>query len=62
VKLWDLYRDRDHTITPSLERIRKAVDYLNNPQKNFPSLLVGGTNGKGSTCAFLNAGALTANP
>ncbi len=53
VKLWDLYRDRDCAITPSLERIRKAVEHLNNPQRNYPSLLVGGTNGKGSTCAFL---------
>jgi len=53
VRLWDLYRGRDHFITPTLERIRKAVAYVGNPQRAFPSILIGGTNGKGSTCAFL---------
>ncbi len=53
VKLWDLYRGRDYSIAPTLERIRRAVDYTGGPQRAFPSVLVGGTNGKGSTCAFL---------
>jgi len=53
MKLWDLYKGRDYHIEPTLNRIKEAVDYVGNPQKKFPSILVGGTNGKGSTCAFL---------
>ncbi len=55
MKLWDIYRGKDYHIEPTLERIREAVRYVGDPQKNFPSLLVGGTNGKGSTCAFLES-------
>ncbi len=53
MKLWDLYKGRDYKIEPTLERIRKAVRYVGNPQREFPAILVGGTNGKGSSCAFL---------
>lgn len=53
MRLWDLYKGKDYKIQPTLDRIRNAVKYLGNPQKDFPSLQVGGTNGKGSTCAFL---------
>ncbi|MDQ7082375.1 MAG: hypothetical protein Q9N34_04955 [Aquificota bacterium] len=53
MKLWDLYRGRDYNIVPTLKRIKEAVDYVGNPQRRFPAVLVGGTNGKGSTCAFL---------
>ena len=53
MKLWDLYKNRDYHIEPTLERIREAVQYVGNPQRSFPSILVGGTNGKGSSCAFL---------
>ncbi len=53
MKLWDIYRDRDYHIKPTLERIEKAVKLVGNPQREFFSFLVGGTNGKGSTCAFL---------
>ncbi len=31
------------------------MDYVGNPQGEFPAVLVGGTNGKGSTCAFLES-------
>ena len=55
MKLWDLYRGRDYRIEPTLERIRKAVSYVGNPQREFPAVLVGGTNGKGSSCAFLES-------
>ena len=55
MKLWDLYRGRDHRIIPTLRRIEEAVDYVGNPQREFPAVLVGGTNGKGSTCAFLES-------
>jgi len=53
MKLWDLYKGKDYHIEPTLRRIQEAIDYVGNPQKSFPSILVGGTNGKGSTCAFL---------
>ncbi|WP_457601173.1 bifunctional folylpolyglutamate synthase/dihydrofolate synthase [Hydrogenivirga sp.] len=53
MRLWDLYRGRDFHIEPTLSRIKKAVDYLGNPQREYPSILIGGTNGKGSSCAFL---------
>ncbi len=53
MKLWNLYKGRDYKIEPTLERIRDAADYVGNPQRNYPALLVGGTNGKGSSCAFL---------
>lgn len=35
-----------------LENTQTILAALNNPQKKFPSILVGGTNGKGSVCAF----------
>ncbi|NPB08202.1 MAG: bifunctional folylpolyglutamate synthase/dihydrofolate synthase [Aquificae bacterium] len=50
--LWELYRGKDSEIKPTLERIKKACEYIGNPQKRYPAVLVGGTNGKGSTCAF----------
>jgi len=36
-----------------LERIEAALDALGRPQAAFPTVHVAGTNGKGSTCAFL---------
>lgn len=36
----------------SLERITALLNKLNNPQNNFPSIHIAGTNGKGSTAAF----------
>ena len=52
--LYNLYKGKDYHIVPTLERIQKAVDYLS-LKPNYPSILVGGTNGKGSTCAFINS-------
>lgn len=37
-----------------LERMQKALQVLGNPQESFESILIGGTNGKGSTSAFLS--------
>lgn len=42
-------------VLPGLARIRDALASLGNPQQYFPSVLVLGTNGKGSTCAFLES-------
>ena len=40
-------------IRPGLERIERLLSILGNPQNNYPAVHVVGTNGKGSTCAFL---------
>jgi dihydrofolate synthase/folylpolyglutamate synthase len=39
-----------------LERIRAVLDALGNPQRAFRVVHVAGTNGKGSTCAMIEAG------
>ena len=44
----------------SLDEIRTLLDELGNPQREFPSVLIAGTNGKGSTAATL-ASILTAS-
>lgn len=48
------------SIRLSLGRVEAALAALGNPQGRYPGILVAGTNGKGSTCAFLSA-ALQAN-
>ncbi len=40
-------------IKPGLERIEKIMSKLDNPQNNYPTIHVTGTNGKGSVCAML---------
>ena len=44
-----------------LENITKLLAALGNPQNNFTKVQVAGTNGKGSTCAFLDAICVAAN-
>lgn len=51
--LYHLYRGKDYHIVPTLERIQKAAQFLGLGRLPYTSLQVGGTNGKGSTCAFL---------
>ena len=49
-------RDRRRgRIRPQLDRLRGVLAELGNPQQAFPSILVVGTNGKGSTAAMLEA-------
>ena len=54
--------DRLHKLSPGadvlgLERITRLLDALGNPHRRIPPAFhVAGTNGKGSTCAFLRAG------
>jgi dihydrofolate synthase / folylpolyglutamate synthase len=43
-----------------LDRIRAVLAALDNPQNSFRSIHVAGTNGKGSTCAMIDAGLRTA--
>ena len=38
-----------------LDRIKELLDKLGNPQLSYPTIHIGGTNGKGSTCAYLAA-------
>ncbi|MCX7896149.1 MAG: Mur ligase family protein, partial [Thermoanaerobaculum sp.] len=40
-------------VVPGLERIVQVLAALGSPETRYPSVLVLGTNGKGSTCAFL---------
>jgi dihydrofolate synthase/folylpolyglutamate synthase len=46
-------------IKPGLERIRRLCELTGHPERQYPIVLVAGTNGKGSTSAFL-ASILTA--
>ncbi len=40
-------------VVPGLQRITAVLESLGNPHERYPSVLVLGTNGKGSTAAFL---------
>ncbi|MBU0687434.1 MAG: bifunctional folylpolyglutamate synthase/dihydrofolate synthase [Candidatus Margulisbacteria bacterium] len=40
---------------PGLHRIRALLEGLGNPQQNLKVVLIGGTNGKGSVCAYLSS-------
>ena len=44
------------SMRPSLERLETVLHALGDPQAGFPSILIAGTNGKGSTSTFLAAG------
>ena len=54
-----LYARRRFGIRPGIDRVRLMLDRLGNPEKSYRSIHVVGTNGKGSTSAFL-ASILTA--
>lgn len=55
-----LTRLKKFGIRPSLERIKKVLKLFGNPHRQYPVVLVGGTNGKG-TCAKALAEILTAH-
>jgi len=38
-----------------LENTERLLGFLNHPEKKFPTIHIAGTNGKGSTCAMLDA-------
>lgn len=42
-------------IKPGLGRIKKVLDYLDNPQDKIKSILIAGTNGKGSVASILSS-------
>ena len=50
-----LYSHSNNKIMPGLERIKKLLSRLGNPQNTFRSVHIVGTNGKGSTGAFISS-------
>jgi dihydrofolate synthase/folylpolyglutamate synthase len=52
--LW-LYGLQSHGIKLGLDGIRALLGLLDHPERAYPSVLVGGTNGKGSVAAMLDA-------
>ena len=50
-----LYGLQSHGVKLGLEGIRSLLGLLDRPERGFPSILVGGTNGKGSASAMLDA-------
>lgn len=47
-----MFSRRTGDIRPGLARVQKAWNTLGRPSSTIPSLLVGGTNGKGSVCGY----------
>ena len=50
-----LYGLQSHGVKLGLDGIRTLLALLDHPERAFPSVLVGGTNGKGSVAAMLDA-------
>ncbi len=50
-----LYARRRFGIRPGVDRVGKLLGRLGNPEKQFRTVHVAGTNGKGSTSAFLSS-------
>ncbi len=48
-------RAAEHRINPSLNRVRKVLDALGDPQGMFPAIVVAGTNGKSSTTRLVDS-------
>ena len=46
----DLEKIGEFVIKPGLERIEAIMENLGNPEKKLKTIIVGGTNGKGTTC------------
>ncbi len=55
MKLYSLFNKKEFFINPGLERIKEASAYYGDPHKRFRSVLISGTNGKGSTAVFLES-------
>ena len=53
--LEELYKLKRIGIKLGLERIRKLLDKLGNPQSSYKIIHVGGTNGKGSVCRIISS-------
>lgn len=46
---------QENVIKPGLERMQEVCKFLGNPENNFKSIHIAGTNGKGSTAVFLES-------
>lgn len=46
-------QQRSYGQAASLDKVKQALDYLGHPEKDLPIIHITGTNGKGSTTAFL---------
>ncbi|MDP2690743.1 MAG: Mur ligase family protein, partial [Deltaproteobacteria bacterium] len=55
-----LYSLQSSGIKPGLRRVKALLKALHYPQKNFPSIHIAGTNGKGSTAAMMEAALIKA--
>ncbi|HHF59367.1 MAG TPA: bifunctional folylpolyglutamate synthase/dihydrofolate synthase, partial [Thermoplasmatales archaeon] len=51
----EIYSYKRYGIRLGLARIEYIVKKLGNPQNNFRVIHVGGTNGKGSVCRFIES-------
>lgn len=59
MSFWDLTRPKqqEKLLRPlKVQRMRGLLERLGSPQERFKSVLVAGTKGKGSTCAFIAGG------
>src|SRR5664279_3306549 len=50
-----LFQRTTHGIRLGLDRMYAAATILNNPQNSYPCFHIAGTNGKGSTCVYLES-------
>ncbi len=55
LELERFFERRRFALKPGIERIRSLLDRLGNPEKSYTSIHVAGTNGKGSTAAFISS-------
>ncbi len=55
MKLYELFKKKVFHIDLGLDRVKRVLNELGNPHNSFNSVLISGTNGKGSTSAFLES-------
>ena len=55
LRLEEMYRFERSGMRPGLEGIERLLETAGRPDRAFPSILIAGTNGKGSTAAFLHS-------
>ncbi|WP_457639271.1 bifunctional folylpolyglutamate synthase/dihydrofolate synthase [Persephonella sp.] len=55
MKLYNLFHKKEFHMELGLERIKEASKHLGSPHEKFRSVLISGTNGKGSTAVFMEA-------
>ncbi|WP_165218056.1 folylpolyglutamate synthase/dihydrofolate synthase family protein [Schaalia sp. ZJ1691] len=48
-------RAPEHSVQPSLERVRAVLDILGDPQNSYPTIHITGTNGKTSTARIIDS-------